>query len=37
MIKLFILFAALAAAYYVFCRMVGRVLSWAIMKLVKPP
>lgn len=37
MIHLALIFAALAAAYYIFCRMVGPALSWVVMKLVKPP
>jgi hypothetical protein len=37
MIQLAIILGAIAATYYVFCRMVGRVLSWVVMKLVKPP
>jgi hypothetical protein len=37
MIKLLILCAIVAALYAMACRIIGRVLSWAIVKLVKPP
>ena len=37
MIKLLILLAVFAALYAMACRIIGRVLSWAVVKLVKPP
>jgi hypothetical protein len=37
MIKLLILLAVLVAAYAMACRIIGQVLAWAIVKLVKPP
>lgn len=37
MIQLALIVAAIAAAYYVFCRMVGRMVAWLVLKLVKPP
>jgi hypothetical protein len=37
MIKLLILCAVFAALYAMACRIIGRVLAWAVVKLVRSP